>query len=89
MLDIYKCALIYYGVGKDYFLIVLSINVSIKLLLLSFGDCKTGGETYHSEIIYCQSHGNDGHQYNGKRIFLIVFTKPQTDAEELKYVKWI
>lgn len=90
MLDIYKLGLIYCGVGNGYFLILLSNSISIKVLLFPFCGHKIGGgKTHLSEIIYRQRYGHDGHDYDGKSIFLIVFTKPQTDTEELKYVKWI
>lgn len=46
-------------------------------------------ETHLSEIIHGQSYGNDRHEDDGKGIFLVIFTEPQTDTEELKDVKRI
>jgi hypothetical protein len=46
-------------------------------------------EAHLSEVIHGQSYGNDRHEDDGKSIFLVIFTEPQTDAEELKDVKWI
>lgn len=71
--------------GNDYFLILLPNKISVVISR----NHKTGRETHLSEIIHCQSYGNDRHDYDGKSILLIVFAKPQTDTEELKYVKWI
>jgi hypothetical protein len=59
------------------------------LLLLPFCYHEINGKTHLPEIIHCQGYGNDRHDYDGKSVFLVVFTEPQTDTEELEYVKWI
>lgn len=46
-------------------------------------------ETHLPEVIHGQGYGNDRHEDDGKGILLVIFTEPQTDAEELKDVEWI
>lgn len=77
VLNICKLDLNQYEVGKTIYWLSFLVKFQwSNYCCLSFLNYKINGKTHLSEIIYCQSYGNDGHDYDGKSIFLIIFTKP-------------